>query len=136
MKSFLTALSLLSVLLSLPAAGQVNSVSVRSRLDPNAVLITEIDIIFVYDADIANNFPASKSSWYSGKRAFTREVGDAVDVVNIFIPQGFDSVTAALPARKYCQTFGPGFISSRILGFADEPKNHSILRCFFTAVCV
>ena len=100
MKSFLTALSLLSVLLILPAAGQVNSVSVRSRLDPNAVLITEIDIIFVYDADIANNFPASKSSWYSGKRAFTRAAGEAVDVVNIFIPQGFDSVMAALPARK------------------------------------
>lgn len=79
---------------------EVNSVSVRSRLDPNAVLITEVDIIFVYDSGIANNFPDSKSAWYSGKRTFTREAGDAVDVVNIFIPQGFDSVDASLPARK------------------------------------
>lgn len=82
------------------AFAEVNSVSVRSRLDPNAVLITEIDIIFVFDADIANNFPDSKSSWYSGKRTFTREVGDAVEVVNIFIPQGFDSVEAVLPTRR------------------------------------
>ena len=82
------------------SVAEVNSVSVRSRLDPNAVLITEIDIIFVYDADIANNFPATKSSWYSGKRAFTREAGDGLDLVNIFIPQGFDSVEATLPARK------------------------------------
>ena len=82
------------------ASAEVNSVAVRSTLDPNAVLITEIDIIFVYDAEIASNFPSTKSGWYSGKRAFTREVGDAVDVVNIFIPQGFDSVTASLPARR------------------------------------
>lgn len=91
----------LAVLASFQLAfAEVNSVSVRSRLDPNAVLITEIDIIFVYDAEIARNFPTSKSSWYSGKRAFTRAAGDAVDVVNIFIPQGFDSVEAALPARR------------------------------------
>ncbi len=51
-------------------------------------------------AAIADNFPNTKSGWYSGKRAFTRAVGDAVDVVNIFIPQGFDSVAASLPARR------------------------------------
>ena len=78
----------------------VNSVSVRSRLDPNAILITEIDIIFVYDAELANNFPNKKSDWYSRKRAFTREAGEAVEIVNIFIPQGFDSVNATLPAHK------------------------------------
>ena len=63
MKSFLAALSLLSVLLSLSAAGQVNSVSVRSRLDPNAVLITEIDIIFVYIvySGIGYNMAATES---------------------------------------------------------------------------
>ena len=79
---------------------EVNEVQVSSRLDPNAIIITEVDIIFVYDDDIVNNFPKSKSSWYSGKRGFTSSAGDKVDVVNIFIPQGFDSVSATLPARK------------------------------------
>ena len=79
---------------------ELNEVKISSRLDPNAIIITEVDIIFVYDDEITNDFPKSKSSWYSGKRGFTISAGDKVDVVNIFIPQGFDSVSATLPARK------------------------------------
>ena len=37
---------------------EVNSVQVISRLDPNAILITETDIVFVYDEELATNFPA------------------------------------------------------------------------------
>ena len=79
---------------------EVNSIRISSRLDPNAVLITEVDIIFVYVTEIVENFPATNRTWYSGKRAFTRDAGDDVDIVNIFIPQGFDSVTASLPERS------------------------------------
>lgn len=79
---------------------EVNEVQISSRLDPNAIIITEVDIIFVYDDEIVKDFPISKSSWYSGKRGFTISTGDKVDVVNVFIPQGFDSVSATLPARK------------------------------------
>jgi len=79
---------------------EVNEVQISSRLDPNAIIITEVDIIFVYDDEIVKDFPISKSSWYSGKRGFTISTGDKVDVVNVFIPQGFDSASATLPARK------------------------------------
>jgi hypothetical protein len=79
---------------------EVNEVQISSRLDPNAIIITEVDIIFVYDDEIVKDFPISNSSWYSGKRGFTISTGDKVDVVNVFIPQGFDSVSATLPARK------------------------------------
>tara|TARA_B110000438_G_scaffold291652_1_gene328892 strand:+ start:424 stop:849 length:426 start_codon:yes stop_codon:yes gene_type:complete len=82
------------------SVAELYEVRISSRLDPNAIIITEVDIIFVYDNDIVNNFPKSKSSWYSGKRRFTSSAGDKVDVVNIFIPQGFDSVSPTLPARK------------------------------------
>ncbi len=95
---------LITVLFTLHFIGssfaEVDSVRISSRLDPNAIIITEVDIVFIYDQEIAENFPATKSQWYSGKRQFTSEVGEAVDIVNIFIPQGFDSVTATLPDRK------------------------------------
>ena len=78
----------------------VDSVRVSSRLDPNAIIITEVDIIFIYDQALIADFPATKSQWYSGKRDFTREAGDAIDVVNIFIPQGFDGEDASLPVRR------------------------------------
>ena len=78
----------------------VDSVRLSSRLDPNAIIITEVDIIFIYDQALIANFPATKSQWYANKRRFTREAGDTVDVVNIFVPQGFDGENASLPARR------------------------------------
>lgn len=81
-------------------AAAVDSVLVRSRLDYNAVLITEVDIVFVYDRALLEDFPATKSAWYSGKLEFTRRAGGRMDVVNVFVPQGFDSAMAGLPARR------------------------------------
>ncbi|MEC9218986.1 MAG: hypothetical protein VYA05_06335 [Pseudomonadota bacterium] len=81
-------------------AAEVESVFISSRLDPNAIIITEVDIIFIYEQEILEGFPATKTLWYSGKRQFIQSVGDKADVVNIFIPQGFDSVMASLPARR------------------------------------
>ena len=82
------------------AIAEVNSVQVVSRLDPNAILITETDIVFVYDEELAANFPEDKTAWYSGKRNYTRRAGDKVEVVNVFIPQGFDSTMVSLPTRR------------------------------------
>ena len=88
------------LLLSGNLAGEVNSVFISSTLDPNAIIVTEVDLIFIYDAETASNIPNIKSAWYSNKRKFTSEAGDKVDIVNIFIPQGFDSEMARLPARR------------------------------------
>ena len=98
-------LSLISVLLGLmlignPVQAEVRSVFIQSRLDFNAILITEVDIIFVYDQAIVDNFPATKTAWYSNKRAFLAEVGERIDLVNVFVPQGFDSTMASLPERR------------------------------------
>ena len=87
-------------LLSSGADAEVNSVFIQSTLDPNAIIITEVDIIFIYDEEIANALPETKSAWYANKRKFTRDAGDKMDIVNIFIPQGFDSEMASLPARR------------------------------------
>lgn len=81
-------------------SSQVESIAIRSMLDPNAVLITEVDIIFVYDSLSLNELPGNKTDWYSNKRRVTSQYKDSLDVVNIFIPQGFDSVYATLPARR------------------------------------
>lgn len=79
---------------------EVSSVFISSTLDPNAIIITEVDVIFIYDAETASNLPETKSAWYSNKRKFTSDAGDKIDIVNIFIPQGFDSEMASLPARR------------------------------------
>ena len=81
-------------------AAEVNSVFISSTLDPNAIIITEVDIIFIYDVETASNLPDTKSAWYSNKRQFTRNAGNKIDIVNVFIPQGFDSEMTSLPARR------------------------------------
>lgn len=78
----------------------VDSVFIQSRLDYNAILITGVDIIFIYDQQTLEAMPKIKSSWYSGKRAFIEQAGDSADVVSIFVPQGFDSTMASLPERR------------------------------------
>ncbi len=47
-----------------------------------------------------DSFPATKSQWYSSKQQFVQSVGNKADVVSIFVPQGFDSAMASLPARR------------------------------------
>jgi hypothetical protein len=81
-------------------SAEVNSVFISSTLDPNAIIITEVDVIFIYDAETVSNLPDTKSAWYSNKRQFTRNAGDKIDIVNVFIPQGFDSEMTSLPARR------------------------------------
>ena len=101
-KRFLSAcIALYSFFLfSSSVTAEVNSVFISSTLDPNAIIITEVDVIFIYDAQTAGNLPDTKSAWYSNKRKFTRDAGDKMDVVNIFVPQGFDSEMASLPLRR------------------------------------
>lgn len=77
------------------------SIRIVSRLDPNAIIITEVDIVFIYDAELASSFPATKNDWYSGKFMFVRNAGAKIDVVNTFIPQGFDAVNPPLPDRRH-----------------------------------
>ena len=84
----------------IPSLAAVNSVYISSRLDPNSIIITAVDIVFVYDSETVNRLPGTKSQWYAGKREFTDTAGDSIDIVHIFIPQGFDSVMASLPERS------------------------------------
>lgn len=77
-----------------------DSVRIESNLDPNAITITEIDIVFLYDEMLIDEFPQTKSRWYSMRRTLTQRWQEKMDVVSVFIPQGFDSDTAILPDRK------------------------------------
>lgn len=79
---------------------EVNSVYIESRLDFNAILISEVDIIFIYDEALLNQFPNTKSEWSSNKREIIAQAGDAMDLVSVFIPQGFSSEMASLPDRR------------------------------------
>ena len=82
------------------AVAEVNSVFVQSILDYNAILITEVDVVFIYDEELLEHFPETKAAWYGNKRNIMQEAGDRMDVVNLFVPQGFDSAMLSLPQRK------------------------------------
>jgi hypothetical protein len=99
---FCTRAFLLGMLLCVANTSQaeVNSVFIQSRLDYNAIIITGVDIIFVYEQALLDKFPETKMAWYSGKRRFSEEAGDGIDIVSVFAPQGFDSEMASLPARR------------------------------------
>ena len=78
----------------------MNSIYISSKLDPNAIIITQVDIVFVYDQDIIAKFPSTKTAWYSDQRRFISEAGDKIDLIRVFIPQGFDSQSVSLPQRS------------------------------------
>lgn len=94
------SLLLLVAIFLRPSAGEVNSIYISSKLDPNAIIITQVDIVFVYDQDILEKFPSTKTAWYSNQRRFISEAGDKIDLVSVFIPQGFDSQSVSLPQRS------------------------------------
>lgn len=83
-----------------PVHALPEEIRIVSRLDPNAITITEVDIVFIYDSELAQGFPANKKDWYAGKFMLTRNAGAKLDIVNTFIPQGFDATTPPLPERK------------------------------------
>ena len=91
--------ALLLVAFATSAYAAVESVEIRSRLDPNAIEITGIDVLFLYDEATAARIPATKSAWYGNRRTLTMELGEAFDLVSTFIPQGFDSARLNLPDR-------------------------------------
>ena len=51
---------LLTALTGVTAQGEVQSLFIQSLLDYNAILITEVDVVFVYDDSVLENFPTTK----------------------------------------------------------------------------
>lgn len=94
-------LFLLLLLFAPPAAADnsLNAVNISSRLDFNAILITEVDVIFVYDRSLADRLNISKEDWYRDKFDLLEQEGDKLDVVTVSAPQGFVSDRARLPDR-------------------------------------
>ena len=74
---------LLMALTGMSAQAEVQSVFVQSRLDYNAILITEVDVVFDYNDSILENFPTTKTEWYANKRSFLESAGDNIDLISI-----------------------------------------------------
>ncbi|MBM88451.1 MAG: hypothetical protein CMQ41_08760 [Gammaproteobacteria bacterium] len=87
------------MLLTNVSYSEINSIHITSRLDPNAILITQVDIIFVYSQQIIDKFPSTKTEWYSNQREFIANADNDIDIKSVFIPQGFNSETTSLPER-------------------------------------
>ena len=104
-------------LLSNSSWADVRSVFVQSTLDYNAILITEVDVVFVYSDEVLAQIPETKAAWYGNKRQLMESSGESIEVVNLFIPQGFDSSMLSLPERRgeavKVFVFGQHDVSSR-----------------------
>lgn len=104
-------------LLSNSSWADVRSVFVQSTLDYNAILITEVDVVFVYSDEVLAQIPETKAAWYGNKRQLMESSGESIEVVNLFIPQGFDSSMLSLPERRSeavkVFVFGQHDVSSR-----------------------
>ena len=96
--------TLLASLAVMPFAAQaensLRSVLIQSLLDFNAILITEVDVVFVYDEAMAAQMPSTKGEWYTKKYDLLQDDPAELDVITTSIPQGFDSVTISLPQNS------------------------------------
>lgn len=95
-----TLFILFALLLTSISNAEINSIHIESTLDPNAIIITQVDIIFVYSQQVADYFPSTKTEWYSTQRQFSASAGNDIDIRSVFIPQGFNAERVSLPARR------------------------------------
>jgi hypothetical protein len=95
-------MALVSLIASLSASAEngLRSVLIQSLLDFNAILITEVDVVFVYDETVAAQMPANKGEWYVQKYDLLKDDPAEVDVITTSIPQGFDSASLSLPENS------------------------------------
>ncbi len=99
---FLWSLALLSVFFTVPvmAQNEINAIRISSRLDFNAILITEVDLVFIYDQRLADQLPTLKGEWYTQKYDLLRNGTSGLEVITIYVPQGFDSLDVNLPEQS------------------------------------
>ena len=95
----------------------VNSIRVSSRLDLNSIIVSGVDVVFFYDTSIVSDQPLTQFEWYSNKRDYRATHADAIDIVNLSIPQGFGGATLKLPARHQS--------ALRVLVFAEHQSSAS-----------
>jgi len=88
---------LLSAVSGAAADNRLGRIQIQSLLDFNAILITEVDVVFVYDETTAAQIPATKGEWYAQKYDLLRDDAPGLDVITTSVPQGFDSATVSLP---------------------------------------
>lgn len=103
LNSCLLALCLVPVILlsaSAQADNDINSIRITSLLGLDTILISQVDVVFVYDEEVARALPATKGDWYS----LVDELPDAytaqMDILTTDIPQGFYAQNLVLPERS------------------------------------
>lgn len=109
--SLLSAVIWLATPVSASAENGLRNVLVQSLLDFNAILITEVDVVFVYDETTAIQIPATKGEWYAQKYDLLKDDPAELDVITTSIPQGFDSASLSLPenSKTAVKVFAVGY---------------------------
>ena len=96
----LCALSVLILPHQVQAENNLRSVFIQSLLDFNAILITEVDVVLVYDAATAAQMATTKGEWYAQKYDLLKDDPEELHVITTSIPQGFDSASLSLPENS------------------------------------
>jgi hypothetical protein len=104
-------------LLFSPAArgeNELAQVRLSSLLGLDTILITQVDVVFVYDEALSRELPATKGEWYSLVDEMPADYAARMDVVTTDIPQGFYAQTLVLPdrAREAVRVFAVAYHQS------------------------
>ena len=99
LRAHVLSLVFLSIFFTMPAVAEneISAIRITSRLDLNAILITEVDLVFVYDQQLADQLPTQKGDWYTQKYDLLRNGVAGIEIVTIYVPQGFGSENVNLP---------------------------------------
>ena len=112
-RAHLLSLVLFSVIFAMPvvAENEISAIRITSRLDLNAIIITEVDLVFIYDQQLADQLPTLKGEWYTQKYDLLRNGTSGLDVITVYVPQGFDSENVNLPeqATDALRVFAVGY---------------------------
>jgi len=94
-----SSLSTLSSLLLGPSKTSVKSVSIRAMPEANGNLPTRLDLVFIYESDVAATLPKTGPEWFRQKTALLLSNPKKLEVAAFELPPETTLDPAPLPDR-------------------------------------
>lgn len=103
-------------------------IALRATNDANNGTATPVDIVFVYDENLAAWLPKTSTEWFAKKAALMSEHSSVIEIAHVEVPPGTPVQTIRLPARhqeaKAVMAFA-NYIDSK----GQFPANLMSLKC-------
>lgn len=91
--------STLSKLWGGPEKAALQQLKVIALADANQGQATELDLVFIYQEDIAKTLPVDAPTWFTQRSAILAKYAGQLDVVSLEVPPGYVIESVQLPDR-------------------------------------